>query len=134
MTSCVFCKIINGEKPAKIIYQDELVVAFEDANPAAPMHILIVPRKHIPTLNDVPENDLILSHIGTVVKKIAEEAGVAQTGYRIFINVNKGGGQVIFHLHAHLISGTDMGGKFIKIAVKLAILWRKLISILKSNH
>ena len=69
MADCIFCKIIEGKVPAKIVYQDDLVVAFEDANPAAPIHILIVPRKHIPTLNDVPENDPILSHIATVAKK-----------------------------------------------------------------
>ncbi len=133
MADCIFCKIIEGKVPAKIVYQDDLVVAFEDANPAAPIHILIVPRKHIPTLNDVPENDPILSHIATVAKKIAENIGVAQSGYRFFINVNKGGGQVIFHLHAHLVSGKDIGSKFIKGAISLAVAWRKLVAKLQSK-
>ncbi|MHB8205384.1 MAG: histidine triad nucleotide-binding protein [Desulfomonilaceae bacterium] len=133
MADCIFCKIIEGKIPAKIVYQDELVVAFEDANPASPIHILIVPRKHIPTLNDVPENDPILSHIGTVARNIAADLGVAQTGYRFFINVNKGGGQVIFHLHAHLVSGKDMGTRFIKGAIVLAVGWRKLVAKLQSK-
>ncbi len=133
MSDCIFCKIIEGKIPAKIVYHDDLVVAFEDANPAAPIHILIVPRKHFPTLNDVPEDSTILSHIVNVAKKIALDLGVAQTGYRFFINVNKGGGQVIFHLHAHLVSGKDMGTKFIKIAIKLAVGWRKMINRLQSN-
>ena len=133
MSDCIFCKIIEGKIPAKIVYQDELVVAFEDANPASPIHILIVPRKHFPTLNDVPEDSPILSHIGNVAKKIARDLGVAQTGYRFFINVNKGGGQVIFHLHAHLVSGKDIGTKFIKVAIKLAVGWRKVMSKIQTK-
>ncbi len=109
--SCVFCDIVEGKVPAEIVYQDEFVVAFWDANPAAPIHILIVPRKHIPTLNDIQRDDTVLSHIGRAVTKIAEDFGVAESGYRFFINVNRGGGQVIFHLHAHLVSRTGSGVK-----------------------
>ncbi|MFH0958606.1 MAG: histidine triad nucleotide-binding protein [Pseudomonadota bacterium] len=127
MSGCIFCKIIEGKVPAKIVYEDELVVAFWDANPASPIHILIVPRKHVPTLNDVPDGDAILGHIGDVAKKLARELGVAESGYRFFINVNRGGGQVVFHLHAHLVSGRDMGTKFIKVAIFLAVGWRKLL-------
>jgi histidine triad (HIT) family protein len=101
---CVFCKIISGEVPSEKILEDEYVVAFWDANPVAAIHILIVPREHIPTLNDVPEDNNILSHIGQAARRVAERFGVDQSGYRLFINVNRGGGQVIFHLHAHLIS------------------------------
>jgi histidine triad (HIT) family protein len=133
MADCIFCKIVEGKIPAKIVYQDDLVVAFWDANPASPIHILIVPRIHIRTLNDVPDNDPILSHIGMVAKKLARDLGVADTGYRFFINVNKGGGQVIFHLHAHLVSGKDMGTKFIKAAIVLAVGWRKLVKIFSTN-
>ena len=133
MADCIFCKIIEGKIPAKIVYQDDLVVAFWDANPASPIHILIVPRIHIPTLNDVPDGDPILSHIGMVAKKLARDLGVADTGYRFFINVNKGGGQVIFHLHAHLVSGKDMGTKFIKAAIFLAVGWRKLVKIFSAR-
>jgi histidine triad (HIT) family protein len=133
MADCIFCKIIEGKIPAKIVYQDDLVVAFWDANPASPIHILIVPRIHIPTLNDVPDNDPMLSHIGMVAKKIARDLGVAETGYRFFINVNKGGGQVIFHLHAHIVSGKDMGTNFIKVAIALAVGWRKLVKIFSTK-
>jgi histidine triad (HIT) family protein len=102
-SQCIFCDIINGKRPAKHVYEDELAVAFWDANPAAPIHILIVPREHIPTLNDIPEDNQILAHIGRVARRIAEQLGVAQSGYRVFINVNRDGGQVIFHLHVHLV-------------------------------
>jgi histidine triad (HIT) family protein len=103
-SDCIFCNIISGKVPTDMVYEDERVVAFHDARPVAPVHILIVPRAHIPTLNDISPHDDILSHVGQVAKKIAEKFGVDQKGYRFFINVNKGGGQVIFHLHAHVIS------------------------------
>lgn len=102
-SQCIFCDIVNGKRPAKQVFEDERVVAFWDANPAAPIHILIVPREHIPTLNDVPPDNDILAHVGQVAVRIAEQFGVAQSGYRVFVNVNSGGGQVIFHLHVHLI-------------------------------
>ena len=101
---CVFCRIIRRELPSDIVYEDDRIVAFWDANPARPTHILIVPRKHIPTLNDVPEENDIVSRLASVAAKIAADFGVAEYGYRFFINVNKGGRQDIFHLHAHLIS------------------------------
>ncbi len=101
---CVFCNIANGKLPADKVYEDDLVIGFWDANPVREIHILIVPRKHIPTLNDVKPEDHILCHVGQVATRIAEQFGVARTGYRLFINVNRGGGQVIFHLHAHLIA------------------------------
>lgn len=127
MSDCVFCNIIAGKIPAKMVYEDEMVVAFHDANPAFPIHILIVPRKHIRTLNDLPDGDTLLSHIGKVATIIARDFGVSDYGYRFFINVNKGGGQVIFHLHAHVVSGADLGSKFIKLAIILASGWRKLV-------
>jgi histidine triad (HIT) family protein len=103
-SDCVFCGIISGKIPADIVYEDEQVVAFHDARPVAPVHILIVPKNHIPTLNDIPPEDTILAHVGRVARKIAEQFGVDQKGYRFFINVNRGGGQVVFHLHAHVVS------------------------------
>ncbi len=108
---CVFCRIVEGKVPAEIVYEDESVVAFWDANPAAPIHILIVPRKHIPTLNDIKPDDTVLSQMGHAASRIAESFSVAQSGYRFFVNVNRGGGQVIFHLHAHLVSRTGSGVK-----------------------
>ncbi|MBI4965160.1 MAG: histidine triad nucleotide-binding protein [Desulfomonile tiedjei] len=105
-SECIFCDIIQGKKPSKQVYEDELVVAFWDANPAAALHILIVPREHIPTLNDIPPDNKILAHLGQVASRIAADFGVAEPGYRFVINVNPGGGQMVFHLHAHLVSRT----------------------------
>ncbi|MEW6348394.1 MAG: HIT domain-containing protein [Thermodesulfobacteriota bacterium] len=102
--NCVFCEIIRGTTPADKVYEDDLVVAFWDAKPVRPIHILIVPREHIPTLNDVGEGSAILSHIGKIATVIAHRFGVRDSGYRFFINVNAGGGQVVFHLHAHVIA------------------------------
>ena len=101
---CIFCRIVDKKGPSDIVYEDDLVVGFWDINPAWPIHILIVPREHIATLNDIPEDNYILSHIGQVARRIAEKLEVDQSGYRVLVNVNKGGGQEIFHLHAHLIA------------------------------
>lgn len=106
---CIFCKIVAGELPSDRVYEDERVVAFWDKNPARPIHILIVPREHIPTLNDVPRDETIISHIAAVAVRIARDFGVDESGYRFFINVNSGGGQVIFHLHAHVIANKPAG-------------------------
>lgn len=101
---CQFCDIIEGKVPAEKVYEDDLCVAFWDAHPARPIHILIVPREHIATLNDIPSDNHILAHLGSVAAKIAADFGVADSGYRVFINVNRAGGQVVFHLHVHLIA------------------------------
>ena len=133
MSACVFCKIIDVELPARKVYEDSLAVAFWDARPASPLHILIVPRQHIPTLNDVDEKDQIVNHLTHVAKKIAKDLGIAESGYRIFINVNRGGGQVVFHLHAHLVAGNDLGTIFIKIGIACAVLWRKLVQLVRGS-
>lgn len=101
---CVFCRIIAGKIPADRVYEDDMVVCFWDAKPVRPIHILIVPRQHIPTLNDIRPDDHILAHMCRVAVKVAEQFEVAESGYRIFVNVNRGGGQVVFHLHMHLIA------------------------------
>lgn len=126
---CIFCKIIRGELPARKVYEDDLTVAFWDAYPTAPIHVLIVPKEHIPTLNDIAEDETLLCHLGLVAKRIAKDLGVDQSGYRFFINVNRGGGQVILHLHVHLMAGNDLGMLFIRLAIGLAILWRKAVSL-----
>jgi histidine triad (HIT) family protein len=131
---CVFCKIVNGTIPARKVYEDKLVVAFWDARPAAPIHILVVPRKHLPTLNDVAEGDPLVSHMAWVGRQIAADFGVAEYGYRFFFNVNRGGGQVVFHLHAHVMAGNDLGTVFIKAAIVLSVLWRKLVSMVRGNR
>lgn len=134
MTDCIFCKIVEGTLPSRKVYEDDQVVAFWDARPTAPIHILVVPRRHIPTLNDLPEGDPLLSHIGSVAKKIAAAQGIADSGYRFVINVNRGGGQVIFHLHAHLIAGNDLGVFLIRAAVVMAMVWRSLVRLFKGNR
>jgi len=106
MEPCLFCRIANHELPAKMVHEDDRVIAFHDINPQAPVHVLVVPRKHIPTLNDVSTDDAALvAHILEVASRIAEQMGVAQKGYRTVFNVNAEAGQSVFHLHLHLIGG-----------------------------
>ncbi|GAB6068427.1 purine nucleoside phosphoramidase [Methylothermus subterraneus] len=106
----IFEKIIRGELPADIVYRDEQVTAFRDIRPAAPTHILIVPNRVIPTVNDVrPEDEPLLGHMLYVAKLLAEKEGIAQDGYRLIINCNRHGGQEVFHLHLHLIGGRPLG-------------------------
>jgi histidine triad (HIT) family protein len=107
---CVFCKITNGELPAKVVYEDEKVIAFHDINPQAPVHILIVPKEHIPTVNDLEEKHTeVIGHIFLVAKKIAKDMGFAENGYRILINCNRDGGQEVYHIHFHLLAGKPLG-------------------------
>lgn len=106
----IFGKIIRGEAEANVVYQDELVTAFRDINPAASTHILIVPNKYIPTFNDVTEADeQLLARMMLVAKKLAAQEGIAENGYRLIINCNKHGGQEVYHLHLHLIGGRPLG-------------------------
>ena len=107
---CVFCKIVNKELPAKVVYEDDIVMAFHDINPQAPVHILIVPKEHIPTVNDLEEKHKELTgHIFLVARKIAQDMGFAEKGYRILINCNRDGGQEIYHIHYHLFAGKPLG-------------------------
>ncbi len=106
---CVFCQIIAGQVPARLVYQDEQVVAFHDIRPAAPVHILIVPRRHIDSLNALDENDApLLAHMIFVARQLAYEQGIGENGYRLVINTGAGGGQSIFHLHLHLLGGRSL--------------------------
>ncbi len=108
--NCIFCKIISGEIPGKFVYQDEQIVVVEDINPQAPSHFLIVPRKHIRTTLDLTtaDNELI-GHIYQIAGKIAHDMGFAEDGFRIVNNCNEAGGQVVWHIHFHLLGGRDMG-------------------------
>lgn len=124
---CIFCRIVDGTLPARMVYQDRFVMAFEDAHPVAPIHVLIVPRDHIATLNDVGPNDLTMTHITRAAQAIARDLGVAADGYRLVVNVNKDGGQVIFHLHAHLMAGKHVGNYLLGAAVAVSMLWRKIV-------
>ncbi len=108
---CIFCKIISKEIPAEILYRDEHVTAFRDIEPAAPVHILIVPNKHIASMNKASvEDEPLLGHLLMAAKKLAEQEKIAQSGYRLVINTGADGGQVVYHLHLHL-----MGGKPLRI-------------------
>ena len=106
---CLFCKIINKEIPATIHFEDEDLIAFEDINPNAPVHLLIIPKKHISTLNDATDEDTLL--IGKMVRTashLADKLGIAESGYKTIFNCNKDGGQVIYHIHLHLLGGKKL--------------------------
>ncbi|HDV7289060.1 TPA: purine nucleoside phosphoramidase [Pasteurella multocida] len=106
----IFSKIIRQEIPANIVYQDELITAFRDISPQAKTHILIIPNKLIPTVNDVTAQDEIsLGRLFTVAAKLAKDEGIAEDGYRLIVNCNKHGGQEVFHLHMHLVGGEPLG-------------------------
>jgi len=103
---CIFCRIVAGEIPSKKVYEDEHVVAFEDIRPQAPVHILVIPRRHIPTVNDLTDEDAqLVGRLVLVAKKIASERGVAESGYRLVLNCNRDSGQEVFHIHLHLLGG-----------------------------
>ncbi len=103
---CLFCKIVNKEIPSEFLYEDDSFIVFRDINPQAPVHLLIVPKKHIRSINDLKDQDLtIMSDIFIVAKKMAKDQGVDKSGYKLVFNVEKGGGQEIFHIHLHLIGG-----------------------------
>jgi len=106
MENCVFCQIIRGEKSADFIYQDESMVVFKDIRPHAPVHLLFVPRKHIRSVNDLAEEETpIVSKMILKAKEIAREQELSESGYKLLFNVERGGGQVVFHLHMHLFGG-----------------------------
>jgi histidine triad (HIT) family protein len=106
MFGCIFCQVAAHEKPAKILYEDEDCVVFQDSNPKAPVHLLVIPRKHIASLNDDLEGEKeLLGHMMTVVGRVAKEQGIDGSGYRTVINTNAEAGQTIFHLHIHILGG-----------------------------
>jgi len=106
----IFSKIARREIPADIVYQDDQVTAFRDINPQAPTHILIIPNKLIPTVNDVtPEDEGTLGHMFVVAAQVAKQEGIAENGYRLLVNCGKDGNQEVFHLHMHLVGGRNMG-------------------------
>jgi len=109
MKDCIFCKIVKGEIDSKIVYQDEHVTAFRDIHPVAPTHILVVPNKHIVSINEASEDDKeLLGHLLTTAKPIAEKEGIQHTGYRLIINTGPDANQSVFHLHMHVIGGQRM--------------------------
>ena len=106
MADCIFCKIANKQM-GKLVYEDESVAAFDDLNPQAPVHVLIVPKKHIARVSDVQDGDdsALMGHILVVANKIAAERGIAEQGYRVLVNCNEGAGQSVWHVHFHLLGG-----------------------------
>ncbi len=111
MSDCIFCKIAEKKIPAKIVYEDEHVLAFEDVNPQAPVHVLVAPKRHIPTVLDIGDGDgALLGRLLGVCKKIAMDKGVAERGFRIVINCNPEGGQVVYHVHLHVLGGRKLHG------------------------
>lgn len=105
-SDCTFCKILSGEIPTEYLFENDIVVVFRDINPIAPVHLLIVPKKHIRSVNDLKEDDRkIVSELIMVAGDMAKKTAIAKPGYKLFFNVERGGGQVIFHLHLHLIGG-----------------------------
>lgn len=108
-TDCLFCKIIRKEIPANIIYEDEMVLAFDDIYPKAPQHKLIIPRKHIATLNDItPEDTQLAGHLLQTAQLLAKQLDIADAGYRVVMNCNAGAGQVVYHIHLHLLGGRSL--------------------------
>jgi len=109
MESCLFCKIINKEIPASMVFEDEKMIAFNDINPQAPIHILLIPREHFSSLNEIPEEKKnILSHLVLKARQIAQEKEIAEKGYRIVLNTARDSGQEVFHIHFHLLGGRRM--------------------------
>jgi histidine triad (HIT) family protein len=109
MSDCLFCKIAGGEIPVELVYEDDDVVAFRDINPQAPLHTLVVPRRHIPTLNDLqPEDAELVGRMYLAAQRVAADAGVAEAGYRTVFNCNAQAGQTVFHLHLHVLGGRAM--------------------------
>lgn len=114
MEECLFCKIIRKEIPADIVYEDEEILAFKDIQPAAPIHILVIPKKHIESINEIKEEDeALIGKIYTKIKQIAQMQGVKDTGYRVIVNCGKDAGQEVMHLHYHLLAGKKLGEKII---------------------
>ena len=103
---CTFCNILNGEIPTELLFENETLIVFKDINPIAPTHLLVVPRKHIRSINDLTADDSeIVSEIITVARDMTQKMRIAKSGYKLFFNVERGGGQVIFHLHLHIVGG-----------------------------
>lgn len=109
MDNCLFCKIIKGEIPCSKVYEDDKVLAFKDISPEAPVHILVIPKEHIKSANEINEkNSQVVAHIFTVINKIAEEQGIKENGYRIVNNCGEHGGQTVEHIHFHVLGGRNL--------------------------
>lgn len=109
MSDCLFCKIAAREIPADIVYEDDEVIAIKDINPQAPIHLLVIPKRHIDTINDISDNDQMLPGYMTLVAgRLAADNGIEESGYRLILNCNREGGQTVFHIHMHLLGGRQL--------------------------
>ena len=108
MSDCIFCSIASGDIKADVVYEDQRIIAFNDINKQAPVHIVIIPKQHTPTILDVEEDSTIINDIVIASKKIAEKEGISESGFRLVNNCNEHGGQTVFHLHFHLLGGRNM--------------------------
>lgn len=114
MEDCIFCKIIKKEVPADIVYEDDEIIAFKDIQPAAPIHILVIPKKHIPSLVELEkEDEHLIGRIYTIINQIAQSQGIIKRGYRVIVNCGSDGGQEVGHLHFHLLAGKKLGEKIV---------------------
>jgi histidine triad (HIT) family protein len=109
MSDCLFCKFVNGEIQPDVVYENEDVLAFRDINPQAPTHVLVIPKRHISTLNDLaPEDAELMGKLYLAAREVAEREGIAESGYRTLVNCNEQAGQTVFHIHLHLLGGRRM--------------------------
>lgn len=109
MSDCIFCKVAARKVPSKIVYEDESAIAFEDMNPQAPVHVLVIPRKHIPTILDIGKADNpVIGHLFQIANRIAVDRGIADRGFRLVLNTNSEAGQSVYHIHLHLLGGRHM--------------------------
>jgi len=114
MEDCIFCKIIKGEIPTNKVYEDDEILAFYDINPAAPIHILVIPKKHIDCIAHLnKEDELLIGKIYRVINKIAEDKGFIEQGFRVIVNCGEDGGQEVMHLHFHILAGRKLGDKIV---------------------
>ena len=113
MSDCIFCKIANGEIPTDMVYEDEFVAAFKDLNPQAPVHILVVPKKHYDSVLKVGEEDGVISKIYTAINKIAKQEHIDESGFRVINNCGKDAGQTVMHLHFHIIAGKTLSDRIV---------------------
>lgn len=115
MNDCLFCKIIKKQIPSNTLYEDEEIIAFEDINPAAPIHTLVIPKKHIEKITDLNvEDEAVVGKIYSVINKIAKQQGIYEKGFRVIVNCGEDGGQEVKHLHFHLLGGKKLGPKIVK--------------------
>ena len=109
MSDCLFCKIAVGDIPCNRVYEDEAFLAFHDINPKAPVHVLVIPKHHLPSLNDADDQDVgLLGQLMDTTRKVAKELGIDDPGYRVILNVGEGGGQEVFHIHVHILGGKKL--------------------------